>query len=69
MDKKNVLSLYQEISQVNKTELIMDLNRAIEEGTFSFAADLDKDRFFALLETLIDLRTSKGYEILLNQIK
>ena len=69
MEKKNLLNLYREICGVNKSELVLDLNRAVAEGNFAFASDLDKDRFFALLDTLIDLRTSKGYEVLATQIK
>ena len=69
MDKKQLLQMYRDISEVNKTELTADINKALAEGTFNFASDLDKDRFFAVLESLINLRNAAGYEMFSNRVK
>ena len=69
MNKKELLQMYRDICEINKAELTTELSKAVSEGTFSFASDIDQDRFFAVFESLIDLRNAAGYDIILNRAK
>ena len=69
MDNKTVLSTYRDICEVNKTQLISEINAALTASAFDFSDALDKERFFALLDTLINSANARGYEIFQSQLR
>jgi len=69
MDNKTVLSTYRDVCEVNKTQLISELNAAVTAGAFEFNEVVDKERFFALLDTLINAANARGYEIFQSQLR
>jgi hypothetical protein len=69
MDKKTTLQTYRDICEVGKNQLISDLNKAVTEGAFAFDSDLDKARFFALLDTLISTTNAQCYEMFVSQLR
>ena len=69
MDKKITLRTYRDICEVGKTDLITEINKAVAENAFAFESDLDKDRFFALLDTLISTTNAKCYEMFATQLR
>ena len=60
-DKKQFLSLFREMCEVSKTNLITELNQAAETGTFNFETETDRQRLFALLVNLLDVQNAEAY--------
>ena len=72
MDKKTTqrtLGTYRDICQVSKQQIVADMLAAVTEGAFAFQSDLDRERFFALLDTMLDQTNAKGYEIFQTQMR
>ena len=59
--KKEFLSFFRNLCEVSKTNLIAELSKAAEQGAFKFESDLDRQRFFALFETIYDNENSDTY--------
>ena len=60
--KERAVSTHRDISQVFKTNLISDFNRALAQGTVKLENENENGRFLSLLETLIDLHLANSHE-------
>ena len=60
--KEKAVTAYRDVSQVFKTNLISDVNRAITQGAIKLESENENQRLLSLLESLIDLHQANGHE-------
>lgn len=64
--KEKAAAVQREVSEIFKTNLISDVNRALVQGTIKLESENENPRLLSLLESLVDLHLANSHEQFLN---
>ena len=64
--KEKAAAAQREVSEIFKTNLISDVNRALVQGTIKLESENENPRLLSLLESLVDLHLANSHEQFIN---